>query len=180
MFKTPKELANVIKSINGRSKTLRDDIQTALINCVYQDIKGNTNYYNDLLDAVGTGARKQGIVLWAETYGYVQFIKEKLVNNKTKRAKLAEMSDSDFETLYADLLASTKWYEIAGKEPVKSAFDVERYLTSVEKKLEAESQTQLLDLIKQAHEIFKKQQALDAMKKESANEEEVEVLAIAA
>jgi hypothetical protein len=189
-FKSSKELINAIKSINGRSKTLRDDIQTALINCVYQDIKGNTNFYNDLLKAVGTGARKQGIILWAETYGYVRLVKEELVNNKAKRAKLADMTEADFETLYAELLASTKWYEIAGKEPVKSKFDVEQYITGVEKKLDTEGATEasakmLADLVKQAHAEFKRQMALMAMKSESANdvaEKEVtgETLAIAA
>ena len=181
-FMDTSALKKSINSIGKTSTKLRDNIQHALISCVYQDIKGNTDYFNMLLKAVGTGARLQGIVLWAETHGFVQYSKKegKFINNKSKRAGLAEMSDAEFDTLYAELLVSAKWYEIAGKEPVKSAFDVSDYMKGVEKKLEGEGQADMLDFVHQAVLAFKKQQAIKEMQAtaeqaaaEVANEVEV-------
>lgn len=154
-------LKKSITSINKNSTKLRDSIQHALISCVYQDIKGNTDYFNMLLDAVGTGTRQQGIVTWAETHGFVQYSKKegKFINNKSKRAGLAELSDAEFNDLYAELLSAPKWYDIAGKEVKKSIFDVSDYMKAVEKKLEGEGQTEMKNFVHQAVEAFKKQQA---------------------
>jgi hypothetical protein len=68
-MKTTKQITLAIKSINGRSKTLREDIQSVLI-----DIAGHMVAHSEvslatkLLNDVGNGANKVAIAVWLRDY----------------------------------------------------------------------------------------------------------------
>ena len=81
-----KKFAGKITSIKATTGKMRDLVQDALIAATYLCLKnsGGTTPFQQILDAVGTAAHRQGIVRWAETFAPVMLRDEKLVLNVFK------------------------------------------------------------------------------------------------
>ena len=150
-----------IKSIKGNSSKLADQIQEALISCAYHAVKdGQTTPFNNLLDAVRNTSRLKGITMWAELYGFVRVQNEKFIVNKSARSEADVTNEDDFAPFEAEMRAGVKWYDIAGKETVKSVFDLDNYANNVESKLTKEGYIGLADAVKKLmHEYHAAQKA---------------------
>lgn len=139
--KNIKELNTAIRSLKTRSATYRADVQTALISCAFHSAKdGQITPFNDLLEAVGNGVRKAGIVMWAETFGFVQFSAKdgNFINNKASRKDLAVANEDDFAPYLKSIDASPSWCDMVKPEPIKSMFDEDAYIAKVLEKLTKE------------------------------------------
>lgn len=158
---TSKKLASQIKSIKSNSKKVREQIQEALISCAYQASRGNLNYFNDLLDAVGTATRIKGLTLWAETYGFVRVQNEKFVLNKSAVKEAHIESEADFVEFENIMRASPAWFDMVSKEVVRSAFDAGNYLASVLAKLEKENCVEVVPFLVKAIDDYNKKVAHD-------------------
>jgi hypothetical protein len=125
---------------------------------------GNINHFNDLLEAVGSGTRKAGIVLWAETYGFVRIAKGVFVNNKEARKGLSITCEADFQP-YVDVMnKNPHWADIVPKEQVTSVFDADKYLTKVLEKLAKEGSDAVVPYLEEAINKYKAHEAVKALK----------------
>lgn len=136
-----KQFANKIKSIAASTSKMREDVQDALIAATYLCLKnsGGTTPFQQILDAVGTAAHRQGITEWAETFAPVILREGKLVLNKTAYKELdVELAVLDFDKFIAEsCMVQVKWYEIAKeKNSVESAWNFSGACDSLFKKLE--------------------------------------------
>ena len=147
---TTKQLAGQIKSIKSNTKKVREQIQEALISCAYQASRGNLNYFNAILEAVGTATRIKGLTLWAETYGFVVVKNEKFVLNKSAVKEANVTSEEDFVEFEKVMRASPMWFDMVPKESVQSIFDAGHYLSGVLTKLQKENCDELVPFIKKA------------------------------
>jgi hypothetical protein len=159
------KLAAQIRSIKGNTHKLRDQIQEALISCAYHVAKdGQTTPFNNLLDAVDGTARLKGITMWAELYGFVRVKDERLVVNKQARKEAAVVDEESFADFEREMREGPKWYEIAGKEPVKSMFDLDNYAATVEKKLTSEGYIGLAEAVKALMQQYHAEQTAEISK----------------
>jgi hypothetical protein len=159
------KLSAQIRSIKGNAHKLRDQIQEALISCAYHAAKdGQTTPFNNLLEAVDGTARLKGITLWAELYGFVRVKDERLVINKKMRSEAGVTDEEDFKQFEADMRSGPKWYELAGKEPVKSMFDLDNYANTVEKKLTTEGYIGLAEAVKDLIQKYHAEQTAEISK----------------
>lgn len=112
------ELIKKIGSIGRRAAALRSDIQLVLVSTIgHAQMHGDITLTNRLLDAVGSGVRKQAIVAYAEIYGPFEWDgKEKTLKHK-KRNDLPEFNEDRFNTLM-----EIPWQD-AVKEKIKSVYD---------------------------------------------------------
>lgn len=155
------KLSAQIRSIGGNSKKLREQIQEVLISCAYYAAKdGNTNPFNQLLNAVGTATRIKGLTTWAELYGFVQVKHEKFILNKTARKDANVTDEASFAEFEAVMRSSPMWFEIVPAEKPASIFDASTYLSGVIAKLEKEDAKDLVPYIKEAIESYNKAQAI--------------------
>lgn len=164
-----KALNGAIKSINTTSKNFNASIQAVLPSCAFQMLQGNSNYFNELLNAVGKGTRKEGIVKWAELYGFSTYAKEKLSPNKSACKSHQHLTnEADFMAHIAENGLSVNWYEIAKAEKIASIFAPDAYLERVSSHLTKEGYadiaaevTALLNKVKK--DIALKAQALESL-----------------
>lgn len=132
-----KELTKQIASINKNAGAFRDAVQSALIGCAYFAMKdGNTTPFNELLKAVGEGTRKKGITMWAELFAPVYVKEGELKLSKTTAKQYVVLNEADFAPYLEEMNAGPKWYEIAGREKVKSVWEADKYLEHVVSMLE--------------------------------------------
>ncbi len=184
---TTVKLSAQIRSIKTNSTNLRAQIQEALISCAYYAVKdGNTNPFNQLLEAVGTGARVKGITMWAETWGFVRVKDGKFALNKSARDAVHVSNEEDFAHFETEMRAAPAWHEMAPKEKVVSMFDVEHYLQGVINKLDKEGAAAVVPYITEAIEKYNRDVQIaelaqaDAVRREGEKEVQGETLAIAA
>lgn len=165
------KLSAQIRSIKGNSKNLREQIQEALISCAYYAAKdGNTNPFNQLLEAVGTATRIKGLTAWAEIYGFVQVQKEKFILNKSARKEANVTDEASFAEFESVMRSSSMWFEIVPTEKAVSIFDAFHYLSGVIAKLEKEGIADIVPYITDAIESYNKTQALKALAMEDLGE----------
>lgn len=154
-----KKLNGLIKSIGQNSAKLRDDIQTALIGCAFHaQMHRNTDPFNRLFDAVGTGTRKEGMLKWASIYAPVHFKDEKVVLSDKRQKEFV----GDEEVLLLELHMAEKWYALAKEEKVANPWDslkfaeaVAQYLENAAKKAEKNGDDNLRKLLKDSELSFR-------------------------
>lgn len=123
-----KKLNALIKKIAGNAKSLREDIQTALIGCaIIAQRDRNTTPFNQLFEAVGEGTRKEGMLKWSAIYAPIHF-KNGEVKLSDKRQK---EYDGTIEQFAADLENAPKWYEMAKPEPIANPWDSAKFATAL-------------------------------------------------
>ena len=156
-----KKLNTLIGVIGKNASKLREDIQTALIGCAYHaQLHRNTDPFNRLFEAVGTGTRLEGMLKWATLYAPVYFRDGKvLVSDKRQKEIANTLSGDEFE---ATLLDSEKWYAIAKPEPVKNPWDASKfaealalYLENAAKKAEKAGDASMAKIVKDAEMLFR-------------------------
>lgn len=156
-----KKLNSLITSIAGRSKTMRDDIQKALIGCAFHaQVHRNTDPFNRLFDAVGPGTRLEGMLKWASIYAPVHFKDEKVILSD-KRQKECLLSA---EELTAELNEAPEWFALAKEEKVANPWDsvafaekLAMYLEQSAKKADKAGDPALAALIKDAEMLLRVQ-----------------------
>lgn len=163
------QLNKAIQAIGKSAASQRDAIQAVLPYCAYQTLQGNTNPFNELLEAVGKGTRKEGIVKWAENFGFVKYEKEKLVTNKSavKAHKEALSTEQAWQAYQAEVSA-VLWYDIPKKEQIKSQFNAITYLETVVKHLTTNQAAELAAAIQAIHDKAKRDLALQKAKEAEA------------
>jgi hypothetical protein len=155
------KLAAQIRSIRTNAVKMREQIHEALISCAYYAVKdGNTNPFNQLLDAVGSTARLKGITMWSEVYGFVRVKDEKFVLNKSARKEADVTDEASFASFEAEMRSGPKWWEIVGKEAVTSIFDPSKYIEGVIAKLDKEGYKDFAEGVKGLLADAKKNEAL--------------------
>lgn len=167
------ELNAGIASIRTSALVARLSIQELLISCAYHVAKdGQTTPFNDLLEAVGAGTRKAGIVLWAETYGCVQLEKGRFIINKKAKMEAHVIDEASFAPLEIEIRANKMWYDMLPKENTPSIFKINNYFDSIIKKLGTEEPESLV-LIEAAINQYKVAKAMKLAREadEAANEE---------
>ena len=154
-----KKFAGKITSIKATTGKMRDLVQDALVAATYLCLKnsGGTTPFQQVLDAVGTAAHRQGIVRWAETFAPVMLRDEKLVLNK---AAYSEMDKdgilADFDAFIAESgMDEVKWYEIAKSTNTSvSVFDLDKTLDNFCKKLEKNELAGLAAALRKAEQDY--------------------------
>lgn len=138
---TSAQFAGKIKSIKSSAANLRDQVQEALVAATFICIKDNNNAtpFQQILDAVGTAAHRQGITQWAETFAPVLLRDNRFKGNKTAFSSIdREGVLADFDAYIAETgMNDVKWYDIAkSKNTTESVFDADKSLESLFKRLE--------------------------------------------
>lgn len=154
-----KQFAGKIKSIAASTSKMRDDVQSALIAATYLCLKnsGGTTPFQQILDAVGTAAHRQGITEWAETFAPVILREGKLVLNKTAYKELdVELAVLDFDKFIAESgMDQVKWYDIAKeKNTVESVWNFGGACDSLFKKLEKNGMPDLAKQLRAEYDAF--------------------------
>lgn len=152
-----KKFAGKIKSIAASTSKMREDVQDALIAATYLCLKnsGGTTPFQQILDAVGTAAHRQGITEWAETFAPVILREGKLVLNKTAYKELdVELAVMDFDKFIAESgMNEVKWYEIAkDKNTTESVWNFGGACDSLFKKLEKAGMNELSKELRAAYD----------------------------
>lgn len=142
-YTTSAAFAKKITAIKSSIGSVRADIQSALIDATYLCIanSGGTTPFQQILDAVGGAAHRQGISTWMETFAPVRMVKEKVLLNKTAWDLLdREAALANFPQFIADTEMNEPgnlWYMIAKeKNTTESIFDLDKTLDNFIKKLE--------------------------------------------
>jgi hypothetical protein len=147
----PTKLSAQIRSIKMNTKKVREQIKEALISCAYYAAKdGNTNPFNQLLEAVGTATRIKGLTMWAELYGFVVVKHEKFALNKSARKEANVTDEASFAPFEKAMREGPMWFDVAPAQPVKSIFDPSHYLSGVIAKLEKEGAAEVVPYITKA------------------------------
>ena len=130
-----KELKASIKSIGTNAAKLREAIQEALVSCAYYSMKdGNTEAFNQLLQAVGSATRIKGLTAWAEQFAPVLIKEGRFTLNKTAMKNIVVTNEEDFAEYEAEM-RQVNWWETVQPEKAESIFDVTKYLDRVMKHL---------------------------------------------
>ena len=171
-----KELNKSIKAIGTNANKFRGAVHTALIACAYHSAKdGQITPFNDLLKAVGNGTRKAGIVLWAETYGFVQLKNGEFINNKAGRVGHSITDEASFEPYRVKMETSPHWADIVPAEKNVSVFDQNKYLLDVLARITAKGDNTLVPYLETAIALYKTEKAMKDLKAE--NDADVEQVA---
>lgn len=154
-----KQFAGKIKSITASTSKMREDVQSALVAATYLCLKysGGTTPFQQILDAVGTAAHRQGITEWAETFAPVILREGKLVLNKTAYKELdVELAVLDFDKFIAESgMDQVKWYEIAKeKNSVESVWNYGGACDSLFKKLEKAGMSDLAKEMRASYDAY--------------------------
>lgn len=154
-----KQFANKIKSIAASTSKMREDVQSALIAATYLCLKNSngTTPFQQILDAVGTAAHRQGITEWAETFAPVMLRDGKIVGNKTAyKAMDIEGILADFDKFIAESgMDQVKWYEIAKeKNTTETVWNFGGACDSLFKKLEKNGMPDLAKQLRAEYDAF--------------------------
>lgn len=172
-----KELNKAIKTLGTNANKFRGLVHSALISCAYHSAKdGQITPFNDLLKAVGNGTRTKGIVLWAETYGYVQLKNGEFINNKASREGLSVTCEADFAEQVQIMNTNPHWADIVPKEVNVSIFDQNKYLLDVLARITAKGDEALVPFLETAISLYKTQKAIKEL---ASNDVVAEVLVAA-
>lgn len=163
-----KQFAGKIKSIAASTSKMREDVQSALIAATYLCLKnsGGTTPFQQILDAVGTAAHRQGITEWAETFAPVILREGKLVLNKTAYKELdIELAVLDFDKFIAESgMDVVMWYEIAKeKNSVESVWNYGTAIDGLCKKLEKNGMPDLAKEMRASYNTFLARANADAI-----------------
>ena len=154
-----KKFAAQIKGIVASTKNMREQVQAALIAATYLCLKnsGGTTPFQQILDAVGNAAHRQGITAWVETFAPVILQKNKLLLNKTAWKGLdIEGILADFDKFIAESgMDQVLWYAIAEKQnTTESIWNYGTACDGLFKKLEKNGQPELAKEMRAAYDAF--------------------------
>lgn len=156
-----KKLNQLIKSIGTSAKTAREQIQIALCGCAYQVVfHRNTDPFNRLLEAVGNGTRKEGMLKWASTYAPIHFAKgEVKLSDARQKEMVATLTEEEFAATMAE---SALWYDMAKPVPIANPWDSVKFaetlalhLEQAAKKAEKNGDSELAKLVQDAEMLFR-------------------------
>jgi len=151
------QFAVKIGNIRSSTVAMRDGIQDALVAATYLCIahSGGTTPFQQILDAVGGAAHRQGISTWMESFAPVRFVKDKVLLHKDNWVKLDKVAAlADFEAFMQSVGANEdgkKWYQIAkAKNVTESIFDPESRINLLLKALDSHECGTLAGYIREA------------------------------
>lgn len=156
------QFAGKIKTIKTSTVNLRDAVQDALVAATYLCLKnsGGTSPFQQILDAVGGTAHRQGITQWAETYAPVVLKNDSLLLNKTIWKELDHEAITASEETFNEYvretgMAEVKWYQIAVKKNTTvSVFNLDTTLDNFLKKLEKNDLPGLAAALRKAEQDY--------------------------
>lgn len=156
---TSQQFAGKIKSISSTRAKFSEDVHQALIGAVYLCLKnsGGTTPFQQIRDAVGTTAHRQGIIQWVETYAPVMLRDDKIVLNKTAYSGLdRDAILADFDAYVEESgMNDVKWDSIAKeKNTEESIWNYGGAVESLCKKLEKNGQIELAVEMRQAFDRY--------------------------
>ena len=161
------QFAVKIGNIRTSTVSMRDGIQDALVAATYLCIahSGGTTPFQQILDAVGGAAHRQGISTWMESFAPVRFAKDKVLLHKDNWAKLDKVAAlADFDAFMQSVGANDdgkKWYQIAKEKNVtESIFNVESRLNSFLKALDNHAYGNLATYLRAAVDEYNSAQTL--------------------
>ena len=167
---TNAQFAGKIKSIKTSTHSMREAVQDALVAATYLCFKnsGGTSSFQQILDAVGGTAHRQGITQWVETYAPVMLKNDKLLLNKTawRAHDVASIVETFDDYVKETGMYDIKWYAIAiKKNTTVSVFDLDATLSNFLKKLEKNELPELAEVLRKAEQDY----MAKAIKSEMAN-----------
>ena len=146
---------------------MRDEVQDALVAATYLCIahSGGTTPMQQILDAVGNAAHRQGISTWLETFAPIRFVNDKILLHKDNWAKLdKEAALADFDKHMQDIGANEEgklWYQIAKEHnATPSIFNPESRINSLLKALDGHEYGTLAQYIREAVDKYNSAQDL--------------------
>lgn len=154
-----KQFSAKIKGITAITGKMREQVQDALIAATFLCLKnsGGTTPFQQVLDAVGTAAHRQGITQWVETFAPVMLREGKLVLNKTAYKELdVELAVMDFDKFIAESgMDQVKWYDIAKeKNTTDSIWNFGGACDSLFKKLEKNGMPELAKEMRATYDSY--------------------------
>ena len=151
------QFAVKIGNIRTSTVSMRDDIQDALVAATYRCIahSGGTTPFQQILDAVGGAAHRQGISTWMENFAPVRFVKDRVLLHKDNWAKMDKVAAlADFDAFMQSAGANDdgkKWYQIAKKKNVtESVFNPDSRIISLLRALDSHECGTLAGYIREA------------------------------
>ena len=169
-----------IGNIHSSTVAMRDNVQDALIAATYLCIahSGGTTPFQQILDAVGGAAHRQGISTWMETFAPVRFVNDKVLLHKDNWSKLdKESALADFEAFMQATGVNDegmKWYQIAKEKNVtESIFNPESRINSLLKALDGHEYGTLAGYIREAVDKYNRAEDLTASTLAAMKEEKV-------
>jgi hypothetical protein len=181
-YTTSAAFSKKVASIKKGAASLRSEIQSALVDAVYLCLanSGGTTPFQQILDAVGNTAHRQGITAWMETFAPVRMAKEKVLLNKTEWDKMdRDAALADFDKFIADTgmnAPESHWYVLAKESNTTvSIFNLDTSLDNFLKKLEKNGLGELAKKLRLAEQAY----MADALRAEmgAANAPQVAVAA---
>lgn len=137
------QFAEKIGNIRTSTVVMRDGIQDALRAATYLCLanSGGTTPFQQILDAVGGAAHRQGLATWMETFAPVRFVNDKVLLHKDNWSKLDRVAAlADFDTFLNEIGVNDdgmKWYQIAkAKNVTESIFNPESRINALLKALD--------------------------------------------
>ncbi len=119
-------LSQRIQNVRKAKEAFRDDVQDVLVSCAYQATRGNTNYANELLEAVRDTVHIKPLTMWLETFAPLVVRQDKFVLNKGM-AKTMHVTDEASFAEYEKEMRKSKWWEMVPPQKAKSMFDAVDY-----------------------------------------------------
>ena len=164
---TKSEFATQIALTKTSIVGMRDHIQNNLYAATYLCLahSGGTTPFQDILDAVGGAAHRQGISDWMQTFAPVRFVNDKVLLHKDNWAKLdKEAALKDFDA-FMQLIGvnddDKKWYQIArAKNDTPDMFNPESRINSLLKALDGHDCGTLASYIREAVDKYNSAQDL--------------------
>lgn len=156
---TDDKLAASIALIGKSSQKLRDLIQKAAVNAIYQSIAHrNVTPMNDLFKATAKGIRRDALVRFLETNGNAAFV---TADKSFKFYEAFELSADDLVE-YCDGLMALAW-EDSKPEKVESVYDVadmvEKLIKKAEKAAKDASKVEHAELITELKDVMRRYHA---------------------
>ena len=179
---TSAQFSEKIVGIKSATVTMRDTVQEALVAATYLCIahSGGTTPFQQILDAVGGAAHRQGISTWMETFAPVRFVNDKVLLHKDNWSKLdRDAVLADFDKHMQDIGANDegmKWYQIAkAKNTIESIFNPESRINALLKALDGHEYGTLASYIREAVDKYNSAQDLAAKVVATMQEERAEM-----
>lgn len=154
---TSAQFSSKIDGIRSATVTMRDAVQEALVAATYLCIahSGGTTPFQQILDAVGGTAHRQGLATWMETFAPVRFVNDKVLLHKDNWSKLdKEVALADFGKHMQDIGANDenmRWYQIAKRQnTTESIFNPESRVNALLKALDGHEYGTLASYIREA------------------------------
>lgn len=168
------KIVKLIGSIGTRSANLKKDIQEAAVSVVgHALLHGDVTLASRLVEACGSGARRDSLVKWLEIHGPFAYDKKKKTFSHMKRPELK------WSETYEQRLELLPWDE-AKKETIASVYDqleqINKLMAVMQakaKKHEKMEHDYVLGFLTEAYEKIQDETARQRLLKAVSNEQQV-------